>query len=428
MSHPFSLSPPEHAALALYDLVWRMATPLLRRNARLSEGFEQRTLQQRLPAADLWIQAASAGESYLVSEILKTLRPPYPIRVLMTSNTRQGVEILQRVATENASRDRYAGVAVAYFPFDRPGLMKKAVEQVRPRLMVLAETEIWPGLLTALRRFGSRTVLVNGRMSPGSLRGYSLWPALLRKLGPDRVLAVSPDDAGRFGQLFGRERVSVMSNIKFDRIRPGEAASDRYRALKRLLPDAPFLVLGSVRHDEAGPVEKMLCRIRQACPQAVTGLFPRHLHRTAYWKARLDAHGIPWVLRSHLSKPVTAGSVILWDTFGELASVYRLAGAAFVGGSLGTFGCQNFLEPLTCGLMPVIGPCRNHFEWVGTEIFDRGLVRMGEDWQAVSALLTADLENPRPRRAVLAAVKKYLSARQGGTVRACELIEGALCK
>jgi len=150
------------ATLYLYNLGWHLIIPALRLNQRLADGFRQRTLQQMtLTRADLWIQAASSGESYLAWSILKKLHPHKPVKVIVTSNTRQGLDII-------APNQRGVSACSAYFPFDKPSIMETAVKTIRPRVMVLLESEIWPGLLAALRKHGCHTIIINGRITARS--------------------------------------------------------------------------------------------------------------------------------------------------------------------------------------------------------------------------------------------------------------------
>jgi len=126
--------------------------------------------------------------------ILKSLEPAYPIRVLLTSNTSQGFEILERAVCDVASDGNMTAHA-AYFPFDKPAIMEVAVRSIQPKVMVLLELEIWPGLLSALKRHDSKILIINGRITPKSLRRYLAWPSLWRSLKPDKVLAISENDA-----------------------------------------------------------------------------------------------------------------------------------------------------------------------------------------------------------------------------------------
>ncbi|MEZ4529271.1 MAG: glycosyltransferase N-terminal domain-containing protein [Desulfobacterales bacterium] len=411
---------------SLYEQIWRIAIPMLRRNSRLAEGFAQRTLAEPLPHAHLWIQAASVGEAWLAAEILRNLHPLYPLKVLITTNTRQGIELLDKLMAEMSFSDkRVENVGTAYFPFDRPSLMQKAVHQVRPHVTVLLETEIWPALLSALKQSRTRILLLNGRISSRSLKRYGLCKSLWKSLRPDQIRAVSREDARRFGLLFGRENIGLMSNIKFDRIPVHMPGQEEKNFIHQMVPH-PFLVLGSVRQEEEKEVENLIGQVHSQLPEAVIGLFPRHFHRLKHWKKKLEHMCIPWCLRSGIRKPVSSGTVILWDTFGELLSAYDAADAAFVGGSLAPLGGQNFIEPLVCGLRPVIGPHWNDFAWVGSTLFDRGLVRIAADGKSAADLLMQDLKHPFSKASVRKTALTYLEDRRGGTEHACRMIEKEL--
>ena len=232
----------------------------------MAEGYRQRTLKGNLPGtADIWIQAASVGESFLALEIVKSLETKQPIRYLLTSNTRQGIEILNRELREQTFVENRNRLFVRYFPFDKPSLMTTAVARIRPKLMVLLETEIWPGLLQALKRYGCKTLIINGRITEKSLRRYLLWPSIWQSLKPDKILAISPADADRFAQMFGRGGIEVMHNLKFDRILPasGSLDDDHNRIDAILTPEVPLVVLASVRGGEETDVKKIIHHIQQ---------------------------------------------------------------------------------------------------------------------------------------------------------------------
>jgi 3-deoxy-D-manno-octulosonic-acid transferase len=421
------------AGLVLYGLAWRTSLHGLKRNARLREGWDARVLASGPPPqADLWIQAASGGEAYLAWELLRRLPALLPggppPRVLATTFTSQGLGVLERARADLAGR---AELLPAYIPFDLPGRMRRALEAVRPRAVVLLETELWPGLLAACREQGAPALIVNGRMTDKSLRGYSHLPWLWRALAPARVLAVSEADARRFGRVFGAQNVGVMRNIKFDRL--DFSAAPPEAGLAALLPGtagsaAPFVVLGSVRREEEADVLRIVQGLRQRLPGAVIGLFPRHMQRIAAWRELLDAAGAPCALRSALGagKAAAPGSVILWDVFGELSAAFSLASGCFLGGSLADLGGQNFLEPLGCGVTPVIGPSWSNFAWVGEEVFSAGLVRRAADWRGVLDELCALAAAPPDRAAVRSAASAYAASRRGGADAACQAVAECL--
>jgi 3-deoxy-D-manno-octulosonic-acid transferase len=411
------------AALCFYKVAWKAAIPFLSRNKRLAEGLAQRKLERKLPKADIWIQAASAGESYLAQSILKSVKLRKPVHVLVTSNTRQGMDIIAGTITDMASEKENIRISSAYFPFDCPGIMKQAVKEVSPDVMVLLESDLWPGLLSALKRAGSKVLVINGRMAEKSLRHYQIWPSFWKHLAPDRIFAVSHEDALRFGALFGKNRVSIMSNIKFDRISATETYPEIVESVERILPsDIPFLVLASVRKEEEPLILKMIQKILTDHPKTVIGLFPRHMHRLSHWQKALSKISIPWRYRSETMEPVEPGTVLVWDSFGELASSYQLAKAAFVGGSLAPLGGQNFLEPLLHGVIPVIGPSWFNFYWVGRQIIDLKLVHIADDWEKAANLLIHALKIPFSRENIRNAAIAYIKQHQGGTARACKII------
>lgn len=405
-------------ALAAYGLAWKAALPLLKHNSRLKEGWSQRTLSEGEPArADLWIQAASGGEAYLAWEILKHLKSPWPrtLRVLATTNTLQGYQTLIRAAEEINGRKNGLAVQPWYFPFDEPDLMRRMAARVRPRLAVILETEIWPGFLHACKRQGVPVLLANGRMSTKSLGGYLAWPGLFRALAPDRIMAVSETDGRRFGTLFGRDRVWIMPNIKFDRMGDASPMARASNPLKDLVsPRAPFVVFGSVRKEEEHDAIRLAKGLMSRRPGVVLGLFPRHMHHMDLWRRGVEGAGLNWTLRSRLEGPADPGTVVLWDSFGELVPAYGLASAAFVGGSLAPLGGQNFLEPLTCGVTPVTGPHWKNFAWVGREIVDSGLAVEAKDWRDALGSLVKIIDGPPARKDVSAAAKQYIRDRRGG--------------
>ncbi len=149
MKTPLALA----ALLGLYGLVWRGARPLLRRHRRLNDAFDQRLVPSDWAPSggvDLWIQAASGGEALLARRLLEELaRRGAPLRVLCTSCTRQGLETLEAARNRAAEHAPHIQVFVRFFPLDEPALMRRALALAAPRLLVLLETELWPGLLVA---------------------------------------------------------------------------------------------------------------------------------------------------------------------------------------------------------------------------------------------------------------------------------------
>jgi 3-deoxy-D-manno-octulosonic-acid transferase len=180
--------------------------------------------------------------------------------------------------------------------------------------------------------------------------------------------------------------------------------------------------MGSIRKQEEESISWIMRRLVQDHTNISIGLFPRHMERISAWQRRLSKHKVPWVLRSQCQSSKLPRGIVLWDRFGELASAYRTAQVAFIGGSLAPLGGQNFLEPLVHGIVPIIGPSWSNFYWVGNEIIDQQLVRIAVNKQMVLENIRQLLVDPPDRTEVSKAASRYIRARQGGRKRACDLI------
>ena len=445
-----------HVVLSrLYGLAWRLARPVLRRNKRLADGWSRRLVPTDWARpADLWIQAASGGEAYLASELVSAL-PALPDgavrRILLTTWTRQGLEVLQGMKARLRESRPDLALEVTLFPLDSPAGMYRAVCQVNPSAVVLLETELWPGLLFACVRRHVPVAIVNGRITSKSLGGYRLLdrlaPGFWQAVAPALVTATTPDDTARFARLFGMPeddpRLHTVHNIKFDRAaRDAEAACGTINPqtvqLAHLLPDAaahPVILLASVREEEEAILGPVVQKLAQQKPEATVVIAPRHMHRAGNWVQRLEQAGLTPARRSCLSEkqPAAPGQIVVWDTFGELNALYALAGRVFVGGSMAPLGGQNMLEPLAHGRVPLTGPYTDNFNWAMDDTDLPGLVqaklalRCGDAAHLTQALLDDPAGGVAPediRRQFLA----WLEARRGGTKRCSELVEILLTK
>ncbi|THB66979.1 MAG: 3-deoxy-D-manno-octulosonic acid transferase [Desulfovibrio sp.] len=424
------LSGKHKTLISLYGLGWSVVSPALALSQRMRQGYWERLLHRNWGRSphwqDVWIQAASGGEAYLAFELINELAQE-KINVLATSGTSQGMEVLGKVqAWCSANKQRGLRFQREYFPFDAPRLMRKALSLTLPKVVVLLETELWPGLLSACAEQDLPVVVVNGRMSAKSLAGYLTMAGFFRATAPRKILAISQADARRFGTLFGQDRVTVMPNMKFDRvdIASEDPAHNPVSAL--LKTNSSLAVFGSVRRQEETDLVPVIAELRQARPKTSIGLFPRHMHRVNAWSTLLEKAELPFVLRSTISEPVAPGTLILWDAFGELDAAYALCRAAFVGGSLKPLGGQNFLEPLAHGVVPCIGPHWKNFSWVGRDIFNQGLAVQVKDAEELAQRMVKLLERPQAKDTVKERFSGYVSSRQGGTLLAADLIRRVL--
>lgn len=422
--------------MSLYDAAYYLAVPFMRFSKRLRPGFKMRKVPPywgtEVSHHDIWLHAASGGEAYLAWEIVKECSRKDGIKtILATTCTDQGLEVLRRIEEWCLRNAPKLSFAPTYFPFDAPSLMHKALLQARPRLVVLLETELWPGLLATCAHDGVPLAVINGRLSTRSMARYLPFRRLFRSAAPSAILAVSEEHQRRYDALFGNHNVRggirIMPNIKFDRFTPGAAPPFVDSPLATVFkPGTSLCVFGSIRRDEQKEVTKAITVLREQRPKTCIALFPRHLHHVKDWARHLDAADIPWILRSTIHEPVSPGALVLWDKFGELQAAYGMARAAFVGGSLAPLGGQNFLEPLAEGVVPCIGPHWKNFSWVGKEIVEQDLVRIVKNGEELGRELVAYLQRPQQQLRVKERFQSYLEQRKGGTRIACEAIQKLL--
>ena len=406
-----------------YNLLWPVAVPLLLASSRVREGLGRRMVHTyRAAPADVWIQAASTGEAAIAAEIVRSWPTSQPLSFVVTTNTLQGMEVLKQVQPPGHSR-----LTRAYCPLDSRKQVRKFLKAFKPSLLVLLETELWPIMLHTCKQESMPVLLLNARLSAHSLAQYLMLPDLWPPLAPDEILAVSEWEAERYAVLFDRDRPQTMPNIKFDRCSSEPPVPYVHNPLSDYIKaQSRFIVFGSVRREEESSVLPVISRLLQEHPRSIIGVFPRHLNRLPAWQQGLKQLDIPFQLRSKLSGQITQGTVVLWDTFGELEYAYALARTAFVGGSLAPLGGQNFLEPLSQGVIPIIGPHWHHFDWVGQDIVHNGLVTQVHSLEELQQALLSASSSPPERETVHNQFLEFVQARRGGTQTAVRTIRSSL--
>jgi len=331
----------------------RMATTGKYREG-LSErlGFVPARLRKEDPRQTIWVHAVSVGEVLAASRLVNELGACAPqYRVLFSTTTRTG----QRLA-----RDRTGVNHTFYFPLDFPWIVRRYLRLLDPVLVVLVETEFWPNLLAACRRAAIPVAVVNGRVSDRSLPRYmqlrSLWKGILA--GVSIVLAQSEEDAKRLKAIGAPAgRVVFGGNLKFD-VRSAEPAPITTSLREYLTAGTRVLVCGSTLEGEEEILLNAFQQLRKTIPDCVMILAPRHPERFGRVAQLLKNRDELSVRRSNWMKrpaKIKAGTVVLLDSIGELASVYALASVAFVGGSLIPAGGHNPLEPAQFAVPVVMG-------------------------------------------------------------------------
>jgi len=372
----------------------------------------------------IWIHAVSVGEALTARALASDLKARYPrLRLFVSTTTIAGQQVARR-SLPNAE-------AVFYFPFDWTFIVRRILTLVRPRLFIMMETEIWPNLLRECRRRGVKTVMINGRISSRSYPRYRLIRPFFRRVlaDVDRFCMQSDESARRLIDLGADPaRVMVTGSLKFDSLElPAGVAhgKPRERVMRffRLSPSRTVIVAGSTMRGEEAAVLRAFARIKTAMPGALTILAPRHPERFVEVERLARDAGFITSRRSEL--PIDAeprADVVVLDSIGELAQVYQVATAVFVGGSLVDHGGHNILEPAVFGKPIVFGPYMHNFREIAAAFVSNGAaVPVASDRELESALL--ELVTDPVRRARLgAAARALVEANRGAKTKTLQVI------
>lgn len=366
----------------------------------------------------IWIHAVSVGEVMAASPLASLLRAKHPdVPILVSTVTETG----NRVA-----RDQIPGVErVIFFPFDWRWIVDRALERFNPRLVLLTETEIWPNFLRAcyLRRIP--VAIINGRLSRRSFRNYRIVKPWLRQVMAqiDLLCVQTEEDARRFIELGAPgEKVRVTGNIKFDfqdRVNIGS------ELLESWIPaDAPVFIAGSIHRGEEEAILQVFLKAVPEFPGLVLILAPRHPERISEVETLLQRMGIPYSRRTEILKSEKRPTrVILLDTIGELASLYRLGTLIFIGGSLVPRGGHNILEPAFYGKPILFGPHMENFQEIASLFLSQGAALQVMNKEELGEKVMSILRSPEKVAALGSAAYEVMAAHRGAALRTLALIE-----
>jgi 3-deoxy-D-manno-octulosonic-acid transferase len=303
------------------------------------------------------MHGASAGDVLALLPTVRELKTRVPAaRVILTTMTNSGYAM--------ASREPAVFDAVTYVPYDLPGSVRRALDRIRPDVLVLEYTELWPQLIRGADRRGIPLVLHNGRLSPSRIPGYRrLFFFAGNLLLRFRWLLMRDEREAEVAETLGadRTRIRITGNTKFDNLAK-EPAADRLDDLRRAtaVADGDLLwVAGSTHDGEEELLFDVLGNLRRRFPRLRLVVTPRYVERADRVAQLARRRGLSVRLRS--ADNPSATDVVVLDTIGELAACYHLATVVFVGGSFVERGGQNILEPAACGKPVLFGPHMHNF-------------------------------------------------------------------
>lgn len=371
----------------------------------------------------IWLHAVSVGEALASRPLLKALRRRHPGHALVMSATTETGRALASTFPEND--------LCIYFPFDFLPGVRRALDRVRPDLVIIMETEIWPNFTAEAHRRGIPLLLANGRISDRSFRGYRrfswFFHQSLRRFS--RLCMQSADDAQRIIAIGAPpERVLVSGNLKYDiptrTISPEERKELRQHYAIPL--ELTVITAASTHAGEEEPIIRCYGELLKEKSDLFLVLVPRHPERCNEVAALLQRSGIPYRCRTELgeggSPQFAGGEVLLVDRIGELMGLYTLSDLAFVGGSLVPTGGHNLLEPASVGVATLFGPHTINFREITALVLACGAGVRVESGDGLAAACRGLLEDADLRRRMGANGQAMVKENGGATERHMRVI------
>lgn len=415
---------------AAYLFVLTLLSPVILyrsvRHGRYRRGWRQKLLGTlpQMPADRpvIWFHAVSVGEVLQLEKLVERFSfvASDCWQILVTTSTDTGFDLAQQ---------RFPQATVSWFPLDFSWAIRRALRRVHPSALVLVELELWPNLLASCSESGVTTSIVNARMSDRSFRGYSRVSALLRSTFQriDLVTAQTQEYADRLQALGVRpERVHVTGSIKFDGVTTDRKNTNtqRLRQLFQIAEDDLVLVAGSTQDPEELAAFESYQELRSEFPRLRLIVVPRHRERFDAVAQLLQQQGTELIRRSELtaSSAVPSDAVILLDTIGELSSCWGLADIALVGGSFGTRGGQNMLEPAAYGAAVLYGPNTSNFRDIVHLLQQNNAAITVPSLDELNPIIRTLLQNQNTRTMFGEAARQVVEGQHGALQQTVELL------
>lgn len=370
------------------------------------------------PPGAVWVHAASMGEVKAVSKFAPELAAALKAPLFFTSSSASGKAEAAKLAPARLAPLDFYPAAAAF------------IAKARPRVLVVAETEIWPATLVAAAKAGVPVFLVNARLSPNTLLLYRLLAPLTRLAfsGVRQVLAQSPADAGRFRLLAGLEgKVKETGNLKHDLFGASAAGRDKVRGFLAASDwdDAPIFTAGSTHPEEEPVIIDGWLRARKACPSLKLIIVPRHPERSAATAAALKKAGAPFM---RWSDPVVpeATDCLLVDELGLLQAFYAFSSVCFVGGTLDATGGHNVLEPALYCKPALFGPNYRNARHAGDVLAREEGGFVVKDPEELAGRLAALLTDQRAMTIAQGKAAQALLALRGSTQKTISAISALI--
>ena len=372
------------------------------------------------------IWAASVGEIRAAALLVKELNKNFPeAKIVVATMTPEG----NRLAKELKLGDR-----VIFAPLDFFFCVKRVLDSINPKLVILVETELWPNFIKEAKKAGAKIILVNGRISARSFGKYKAVKNFLKNIFNcfDVISVRETVDKERLITLgAAADKVVVSGNIKYDQITDDKLIlklSDKSYREFGLKPEALVLVAGSTKENEEEIILKAYRKLTKKFTALRLIIAPRHLNRVKEIENILKQQNFEYIKKTDLGKTTSVSdkAVILLDTMGELVKAYSLATVAFVGGSLVKTGGQNIMEPASLGKPVIFGPYMESFFETAQLLKKTGGAVEIKDVEELAEKVSYFLADPQVRAAKGEELRQAVLSMRGATQRNMELIRKIL--
>jgi 3-deoxy-D-manno-octulosonic-acid transferase len=370
----------------------------------------------------LWIHAVSVGEVQAAVPLVRALLSDgRDLRIVVTTTTPTGRERV-RQALGNSVVHRYA-------PYDLPGAVRRFLERVRPRLVIIMETELWPNILHQCSRRGVPVLLANARLSEQSAASYRRVAATARRMlaGITCIAAQTQQDAMRLVSLGARpDCVRVTGNTKFD-VRLPASLGEEAQVLRRCFGvDRGVWIAASTHDGEEQQVLQAFDEVLETLPDTLLVLVPRHPERSQGVAALARRLGHVTVMRSESPASCADASVFIGDTMGELPLYYAASDVAFVGGSLVPEGGHNMLEPAALGIPVIFGPHVHDVTEISERLSESGAGRRVEDKHALAMAVVEYMHDANLRHVAGQRGREFVKQNRGALNLVMELVDALM--
>ena len=321
----------------------------------------------------IWIHAVSVGEVQVAGQLMREWRKVEPtVRFCFSTTSSTGWKIAEKELASTSSTSSTSQDILIYNPLDFPNFVKSALRTVRPRAIVLTESEIWPNIILQAKKMGIPLFLINARVSDRSAPRYRAAKWFFGEVLScfTRIFAQSDLDKARLVAAGApADKVEVTGSFKFDVARRNEA---KEKELREWIGEGRILLGGSTwpGEDEVllGIYSRLLSKAADGNRMTLV-IAPRHFEKADAIEANIRKAGFVCIRRSKPSKPSKLSKpVYLADTTGELMGLYGIADVVFVGKSLCAHGSQNMIEPCLCGKPTLVGPYTENFRPVMSDL------------------------------------------------------------